>query len=221
MAVSDTGHGMDRETLSHVFEPFFTTKGVRGTGLGLAVAWGIVTRHGGTIDVESEAGRGTRFVIRLPFGAVGEAEDEGTGPLGHPRRPTRVLLIEDEPPVRDVVREMLEAGGYAVVTAAGGAEGLALCQTEPVDLVLTDVSMPEMSGWDVAAKLSERFPGLAVGFLTGWGDRLDPDELARYGVRFVLAKPVEARHLVRQVVEALESSPPRLPSDGALAAPSP
>jgi two-component system response regulator GlrR len=161
-------------------------------------------------------------VVRLPVGEIGEGpDDEATLPLGQPRRSARLLLIEDEPPVRDVVREMLEAGGYAVVTAAGGAEGLALCQTEPVDLVLTDVSMPEMSGWDVAAKLSERFPGLAVGFLTGWGDRLDPDELARYGVRFVLAKPVEARHLVRQVVEALESSPPRLPSDGALAAPSP
>jgi signal transduction histidine kinase/DNA-binding response OmpR family regulator len=222
VSVEDTGHGMPEEVRRRVFEPFFTTKGVRGNGLGLAVAWGIVTRHGGTIEVESEVGRGTRVVVRLPVGEIGEGpDDEATLPLGQPRRSARLLLIEDEPPVRDVVREMLEAGGYAVVAAAGGAEGLALCQTEPVDLVLTDVSMPEMSGWDVAAKLSERFPGLAVGFLTGWGDRLDPDELARYGVRFVLAKPVEARHLVRQVVEALESFPPRLPSDGALAAPSP
>jgi hypothetical protein len=174
-----------------------------------------VTRHGGTIDVESEAGRGTRFVIRLPFGAVGEAEDEGTGPLGQPRRPTRVLLIEDEPPVREVMREMLEAGGYVVAEAAGGAEGLAHCEAEPVDLVLTDVSMPEMSGWDVAAKFSERWPGLPVGFLTGWGDRLDPAELARLGVRFVLAKPIEARRLIRQVADALESNSSRIAAPSA------
>ena len=118
---------MSEEVRRRVFEPFFTTKGVRGTGLGLAVAWGIVTRHGGTIEIESEVGRGTRFVVRLPVGAIGEgSEDDGAAPLAPPRRAARVLLIEDEPPVRDVMREMLEAGGYAVVVAASGAEGLAV-----------------------------------------------------------------------------------------------
>lgn len=117
-----------------------------------------------------------------------------------------MLVIDDEPDVLAVVRDLLTEQGYAVIEAADGAEGLARCDAEPVDLVLTDVSMPGMSGWKVAAVCRERFPEVPVGFITGWGDQLDPDQLERHGVRFVLAKPFVVSDVLRQVAQALHKA---------------
>jgi CheY-like chemotaxis protein len=118
-------------------------------------------------------------------------------------RPARILVVDDEAGVRDVLRDLLAGEGYTVLEAPDGRAGLALSQTEPVDLVLSDVSMPGMSGWEVAGAIHARFPHVPVGLITGWGDRLDADELARHGVRFVVAKPFEAVEVLHRVGEAL------------------
>jgi len=202
IAAEDTGSGMSEEVRWRVLEPFFTTKGSRGTGLGLSVSWGIVKRHGGSIEIGSSPGVGSTFLVRLP---VSREEQAAEAPESVPRpvRAARVLVIDDEPEVRGVLRELLSSFGHAVVEAASGEEGLACCDGAGVDVILTDVSMPGMSGWDVAAECQRRFPRVPLGFVTGWGDRLDAEETLRSGVRFVLSKPfapVDLQSLVAGVL---------------------
>jgi len=202
VSVEDTGCGMSEETRRRVFEPFFTTKGPRGTGLGLAVAWGIVTRHGGTIEVSSTLGVGTAFTVRLPIGREFPAEAPPE-PSCLPTKPARVLVVDDEPEVRAVLDDLLTAQGHGILEAADGPAALALLETEPVDLVLSDLSMPGMSGWELAAVCQAKFPQVLVGLITGWGDQLDPDQLRGHGIQFVLAKPFVASEVRRQVSQVL------------------
>ena len=202
VAVRDTGAGMARETAQRVFEPFFTTKGPQGSGLGLSVVWGIVTRHGGSVEVDSRPGEGSTFTVRLPIARSMPEPPPGSVAL-RPMRPARVLVVDDEAGVRDVLRDLLGGEGYTVLDAPDGRAGLALSETEPIDLVLSDVSMPGMSGWEVAEAFHARFPHVPVGLITGWGDRLDAAELERHGVRFVVAKPFEAAEVLHRVGDAL------------------
>jgi signal transduction histidine kinase len=188
ISAQDTGCGMSDEVRRRVLEPFFTTKGSRGTGLGLAVSWGIVKRHGGTIEIESSVGVGSIFMIRLPVSKE-EPAAEAPEPVRRSAPSARVLVIDDESEIRGVLRDMLTAFGHTVIEAASGEEGLACCDGGGVDVILTDVSMPGMSGWDVATTCQRRFPRVPLGFVTGWGDRLDEVETQRSGVRFVLSKP--------------------------------
>src|SRR5216683_2813027 len=207
IAAADTGCGMSDEIRWRVLEPFFTTKGSRGTGLGLAVSWGIVKRHGGTIEIESSPGVGSIFMVRLPVSAeepTAEARESVPRTVGA----AHVLVIDDEPEVRSVLREMLMSFGYTVVEAASGEEGLACCESAPVDVILTDISMPGMSGWDVADACRRRFPHVPLGFVTGWGDRLDQETTLRSGVRFVLSKPFGPLDVQALVAGVL---PPSLP----------
>jgi len=188
ITAQDTGCGMSDEVRRRVLEPFFTTKGSRGTGLGLAVSWGIVKRHGGTIEIESSVGVGSIFVISLPVSKE-EPAAQAPEPVRRSAPAARVLVIDDESEIRGVLRDMLTAFGHTVIEAASGEEGLACCDGGGVDVILTDVSMPGMSGWDVATACQRRFPRVPLGFVTGWGDRLDQAETLRSGVRFVLSKP--------------------------------
>jgi CheY-like chemotaxis protein/anti-sigma regulatory factor (Ser/Thr protein kinase) len=202
VSVTDTGVGMGEDVRRRVFEPFFSTKGTRGTGLGLALAWGIVTRYGGTIEVESTPGQGSVFRVSFPV-------DRGVPPAlvaAPPAADTssaRILVVEDEPDVREVLRDVLVAHGFTVIEARNGREGLARCETDAIDLVLTDISMPELSGWDVARACAMKLSRLPVGFITGWGDRVDPEEIRRHRVRFVLAKPFQTTEVLRLVNAAL------------------
>ena len=200
--VRDTGVGLSPDTAQRIFEPFFTTKGPQGSGLGLSVVWGIVTRHGGSVEVDSRPGAGAIFTLRLPVSAA-LPEPPPAIVTERPARPARVLVIDDEMGVRDVLRELLAVEGYTVVDAPDGRAALALLEATPVDLVLSDVSMPGMSGWEVAEACHARFPHVPVGLVTGWGDRLDPAELARHGIRFVVAKPFEAAEVLHRVSDAL------------------
>lgn len=210
LRVRDTGHGMDSETLSHLFEPFFTTKGPgKGTGLGLSIVYGIVKQSGGEITVESELGKGSVFTIYLPHAdadhipATPEAET-----LTEPTRAggETILLVEDEPGVRKLVRQMLAQHGYQVLEAAGGPESLALAQRFPgrIDLLLTDVVMPQMNGRELAERLRHLRPNLKVMYMTGYTE----DAVVRQGISTAdvvcLQKPFLPDMLARKVREVLE-----------------
>jgi two-component system, cell cycle sensor histidine kinase and response regulator CckA len=206
LAVSDTGHGMDDEVRRHLFEPFYTTKGSGGgTGLGLATVFGVVKQSGGGIYVYSEPGRGTTFKIYLPAAAaVARAEPLVLEPDAD-RGSETIMVVEDDAAVRDLVRLMLEANGYSVVTVEDGEEAARLCRASAVDLVLTDVVMPGLNGRALAERLGDIAPGMPVLFMSGYSD----EAVHRHGVlgerSAFLEKPFTERALARKVREVLDA----------------
>ncbi|HYE75092.1 MAG TPA: ATP-binding protein, partial [Blastocatellia bacterium] len=182
MTVTDTGKGMDAETKAHIFEPFFTTKEMgRGTGLGLAMVYGIVKQNNGFIWVYSEPGVGTTFKIYFPRidGETEEVKNKIEKNTVLPRGTEVVLLAEDEVAVRRLTRELLEMQGYTVIEAASGEEALQLGrQHSQIDLLLTDVIMPRLSGRELASQLSEMRPNLKVLYMSGYTD----DTIVRHGL---------------------------------------
>jgi len=192
-SVSDTGAGMPEEVRRRALEPFFTTKGPKATGLGLSVAYGTVQRYGGTLTLESVVGQGTTVELSLPTAsaATAVAKTAAVSPKA-PALPLRILVIDDELQVRSTLAEMLEEQGHAVTQAPGGREGLSFLESnrELVDVVISDLGMPDMTGWDVAAAIQERWPGLPVGLITGWGEtEITREERSR--VNFVINKPFD------------------------------
>jgi signal transduction histidine kinase len=189
--VADTGVGMPPEVQRRALEPFFTTKGFQSTGLGLSVTYGIVRRHGGELVIDTAPGAGTRVRIKLPAAGTPAARRVVQPDEPAVTSPLRILVVDDEREVRDVVVEILAAQGHEVVQAAGGPEGLAyLDRGVPVDLVLTDLGMPGMTGWEVARAAKQRRPTLRVGLLTGWGEQPTAKPEDRAAADFVIAKPV-------------------------------
>jgi signal transduction histidine kinase/CheY-like chemotaxis protein len=190
IAVTDTGLGMPEDVRLRAHEPFFTTKGVRSTGLGLSVAFGIARRHGGDLTIQSEVGRGTtvRTVLPLPSAAALPPPREAS-PLPVP--PLRILLVDDEDEVRQALAEMLVAQGHTVVAASSGPDALrSLGQDAGIDLVITDLVMPAMTGWELADAVKASRPALPVGIVTGWGDVPEAAPATQVAVDFVLSKPV-------------------------------
>jgi CheY-like chemotaxis protein len=200
----DSGCGMSEETRRRVFEPFFTTKGAQGNGLGLAVVWGIVTRHQGRIQVESSLGQGTTFVVSLPVPAELPTDATAGGSTTVPPG-KRVLVVEDNPQILQSLGELLRESGCRVLPAPDGLTAIARLEAEPVDLVLTDLAMPGASGWEVAAACRERYPSTPIGLITGFGDRLEPGRIERHGIQFVIAKPFTSTELLRAVSAALKA----------------
>jgi two-component system cell cycle sensor histidine kinase/response regulator CckA len=210
LAVSDSGHGMDARTISRIFEPFFTTKDDgKGTGLGLATVYGIVRQSGGTVTVYSEPGHGTAFKVYLP--RVEEAIEEDAPVLYEepPRGTETVLLVEDSESLRVLISEMLREGGYTVLEADAPDEALARIQSTPggIDLVLTDMVMPRMSGQELVRRIAVLKPETRVVFMSGYTDQalrgdgtLDPTVL-------FLQKPFTMDALLKTVRRALDTSP--------------
>jgi CheY-like chemotaxis protein len=189
VSVSDSGTGMSAEVKRRAFEPFFTTKGVKSTGLGLAVAYGTIRRHGGEISVESTEGIGTTVTFWLPT-AESAVAAAALPAEPRPERKGKILVIDDEVSVLEIVAEVLSARGHSVTVAPGGREGLLSFSSGGYDLVMTDLGMPDMNGWDVAASIQERWPGLPVGLITGWGEtEITREERSR--VNFVINKPFD------------------------------
>jgi len=200
-SVKDTGIGMSPEVRRRALEPFFTTKGVKSTGLGLSVNYGIIQRFGGELTIDSAEGGGTTVVFRLP-----SAEHAPSAPppiLAAPPRRLRVLVIDDEREVRVVLSELLTEDGHDVVEAASGAEALGHLATDAaIDIVLTDLGMPGMTGWEVARAIKARRAEVPVVLLTGWGNNPEGRPEERAAVDVVIAKPVGAVSLRAAIARA-------------------
>ncbi len=189
LEVTDTGIGMTEEVRQRCLEPFFTTKGKRGTGLGLAMVYGIIRRHQGTLSMESEPGRGTTVIIRLPV-HLGQGARARTHEAKTSSRRWHLLVVDDEPAVREVVTEYLAADGHHVETATNGREGLEKFLAGRFDVVVTDQGMPEMSGDQLAAAIKRIAPNSAVILLTGFGDIMEAAGDQPVDVDTILTKPV-------------------------------
>jgi PAS domain S-box-containing protein len=208
LAVSDTGHGMDEETISRIFEPFFTTKGLgKGTGLGLATVYGIVKQSAGHILVYSEPGHGTTFKIYLPsadhkIGLGSKTEVETVGPK---RQGTTILLVEDDEIMRSLTRQLLQEHGYTVVEADDGKSALEWAEShpQPVDLLLTDVVMKRMSGPELVERLHASRPALKIVYMSGYtGELIAEREMLHRGIT-LLEKPFSRTALLNTIQATL------------------
>jgi len=209
--IKDTGIGMYPEVRSKVFDPFFTTKGKAGLGLGLAVSFGIIARHGGTIDVDSEFGHGTEFRITLPLASL--ATDALPAPKPQftqssvslvrlPEKPqTKILVVDDEDFVRELLQDILESEDCEVFVAENGSMALEIFQTIKFDGVFTDVGMPGMSGWELAQAIRNLNQNIPIAVITGWGEAVGSTEQKAAGVDWVVAKPFSADRIVELVNE--------------------
>ena len=210
LRVSDTGCGMDPETREQIFEPFFTTKGVgKGTGLGLSTAYGIVKQSLGYICCDSHPGSGAAFTVYLPRHSDAAVESVDSSAASGTLTGTEiVLLVEDEPMVRGLARSVLENHGYTVLQAAGGAEAISLLDRHsgPVDLLLTDVSMPGMDGRELAERVLAMRPGIHVLFMSGYTEEaIRRNGVLEPGTSF-LAKPFTPSALARKIRSVLSIS---------------
>jgi signal transduction histidine kinase/CheY-like chemotaxis protein len=199
--ISDTGVGMSGEVKRRIFDPFFSTKGPKGTGLGMSVAYGIVSRHRGNISIESELGRGTTCFLYLPATKLAEDPFSRTSPME--KQKIRILVIDDEDVIRDFLAEMFVTSGYEVDAAATGQEGIALFEARHYDLVFSDLGLPEMSGWDVARMIRSKNARIPIVLLSGWGIQLDDVRIKESGVDLVLSKPCQMEDLLKAVEEVL------------------
>ncbi len=209
VSVADTGVGMTPEVREKVFDPFFTTKGPQGTGLGLSMTYGIISRHGGSIDVETEVGRGSTFRLSLPRGSDVQPAPAAPVPETPAVRALRCLVVDDEPPVRAVIGDILESAGHIVVTLSDGGEAIARFAAEPFDLVVTDLAMPRVSGWQVARAVKHAKPQVPVFLVSGFGVELSPEERRAHGVDLVLVKPLQIQEILDAVAEVARARPLR------------
>ncbi len=197
VCITDTGTGMGPEVKQRLFDPFFTTKGKAGTGMGLAVSFGIIRRHEGSIEVESEPGRGTTFKISLPKVSPAQPDTAGTEMQKSIANPSddkvRVLVVDDETHVREVLIEALEAEGCEVVSAQSGEIALALYDQYQggFDAVFTDIGMPEMSGWELVTEIRERSKTMPIAIISGWADAISVQTRNAVKADWVVAKPFD------------------------------
>lgn len=202
LSVADDGVGMSEEVKRRVFEPFFTTKGPKGLGLGLSVVQGIVARHGGTIEVQSKEGRGTAFLMRFPV--LHEIH-----PASHPRPgwgevcPIRMLVVEDDEGVQGVFREISRRMGHHVEVVPSGKDGLKRLSEGSFDVLIVDLSIPDISGWEVIEKAKDAAPDVPIILCTGWEVEKSPEHLQAQGIQAVVPKPFQIGDMLRAIEEVL------------------
>ncbi len=200
ISVNDTGSGMSEATKQHLFEPFYTTKQKEGHGLGLSVSWGIINRHGGSIEVQSRLNEGTEFIIKLPAASPAKQLIEqfpAASAETTQRSSLRSLIVDDEPNLVYVLTRILENLGHSVTAVLSGSEALAVLSANPnsFDIMFTDLSIPDMVGWEIARAARQLQPDLAIVLVTGWGADLDQQMVADYQIDLVINKPYRVRDI--------------------------
>jgi len=171
--------------------------------LGMSVSYGIIKRHGGEILIESEPGQGTTFILHLPVVHTEEESPREDSAARHVPS-ARILVIDDEAPVRDILSRMLKSKDHQVTVASSGEEGIERFQSEPFDLVLTDLGMPKVTGWDVGTAVKKVNPKTPVAMITGWGIELNKEKMRENGIDLIVSKPFNLDQVMQLVSEALE-----------------
>jgi CheY-like chemotaxis protein len=207
--IKDTGTGMTPDVKKRLFDPFFTTKGKAGTGMGLAVSFGIIRRHEGSIDVESEPGRGTTFKISLPKVTPVASRNQDNASVTQPefnRDKMHVMVVDDEEYVRDVLKEALEAEGCEVISAQSGEIALAMFDEhqDKIDAIFTDIGMPDMSGWELVNEIRARNKTVPLAIISGWADNISVETRNSVKANWVIAKPFDINKICEIVQEIAE-----------------
>jgi PAS domain S-box-containing protein len=201
--ISDTGIGIPEEIRKKIFEPFFTTKPFTNTGLGLSMSYGIIKRFEGEIEVESKVGDGTVFRIILPAGEEERVEEVSPSTIKKGKK-ARILVIDDEEFVRSVLSRTLAQVDHQVTLAENGERGIQLFKERKFDIVLTDLGMPGMSGWEVCRVIKEISPHTPVGMITGWGTEMSQNKMKEYGLNFIISKPFDINKILNVVAENID-----------------
>ena len=204
LTIEDTGIGIPEAIGNRIFDPFFTTKGVQSTGLGMSISYGIINRHKGTIAVESEEGKGTVFTIKLPINKMTLTREEVEKPVEAKNRKARILIIEDEEEVGQLLYDILISRNHEVEVASDGSQGLERFKSRDFDLVFTDLGMPSMSGWQVAEEIKHIGKKVPVAIITGWNVALNESEMTDKGVHFIVQKPFQVNQILKLVQDGLK-----------------
>ncbi len=202
--ISDTGIGIGEEEKRKIFEPFFTTKPFTNTGLGLSMSYGIIKRFGGEIEIESRLGQGTTFTIILPIGREEKAGVVSPQPIKKAKQAV-ILVIDDDEFVRSVLSRTLAQANHQVTVAENGEKGVQIFKEGKFDIVLTDLGLPGMSGWEVCRMIKETSPHTPVGMITGWRVEKNQDEVEEYGIDFFISKPFDFNQILNVVAETMAS----------------
>jgi two-component system cell cycle sensor histidine kinase/response regulator CckA len=200
---ADSGVGMPEDMCQKIFEPFFTTKGAHGTGLGLSVSYSIIERHEGSISVKSEPGQGTIFTIHLPASAM-TSHEESLSPDPVEGLPLSILVIDDEPSVRETLADMLAILNHKVVMAESGHEALLKLAVAEFDLVFTDLAMPEMDGWETAREIRKVSPEMSIVLVTGYGPGTEPPAGESHLVNGIIGKPFDFDQVSQTIAQMVE-----------------
>jgi CheY-like chemotaxis protein len=202
ISISDTGEGMSEELKKNIFDPFFTTKVAVGTGLGMSTAYGIVTGHGGKIEVESEVGKGSTFTLQFPAAAKADSPKESSEPEQEiMNKCLRILVVDDEEEICNILDKFFSKKGHLVRTVDNGREAIELAKIDDYDLVLCDMAMPEVYGYDVIRALNKLEKRPKVGIMTGWNEKLKPIDDEEFKVDFIIRKPLVFSELTKHINE--------------------
>jgi PAS domain S-box-containing protein len=204
MSMADNGCGMSKEVQSKIFDPFYTTKGVEGSGLGMSVSYGIVGKHGGSIDVISQVGKGTVFTIELPIATETIFPETPVEPvIDIDAAKYHILVVDDVKEISDLLYVFLTRQGYNVDSVQSGDEAIKKLEKECYDLVICDLGMPQVSGWDVIKVADSLENKPKIGLITGWADMLDSLNKEDMGVDFIVSKPIKYKQLSTIIKETL------------------